>query len=112
NPADRRRYLPLPPLPPSAAGFPYTTLFRSPHRHSRPSSTSSEWPHSPAELVAPRVIRPSSTIAAPTPVPRLTVTRLETYRPRPRERKSARLNSSHVTIAYGAVRSKKKHRSP
>src|SRR5436305_8823465 len=71
--------------PPTSTLFPYTTLFRSPPRwwcHHPPRRSSSTPLHA-------RAARPCS-------------------RTRPRDRKSTRLNSSHVRISYAVFCLKKK----
>src|SRR5439155_4549520 len=68
--------------PPRSTLFPYTTLFRSPH------------PLWPAQSPPPQS---SASPVAPA---------------RPRDRKSTRLNSSHVAISYAVFCLKKKKKKP
>src|SRR5699024_12595628 len=85
-----------PPRPPTPTLFPYTTLFRS-HRRVIPS------PAIPSR-------RRRSTTTAGTAVPN---TRTPSRRKAPsRDRKSTRLNSSHVSISYAVfcLKKKKHHR--
>src|SRR2546426_2038716 len=73
--------------PPRSTLFPYTTLFRSPTlraRHRRPSSPTPRWP--------------------------LAVWRTRTP-PLRKDRKSTRLNSSHLVISYAVFCLKKKKRN-
>src|SRR5207253_11480326 len=67
--------------PPRSTLFPYTTLFRSPARSARCASRPSRW----------RAVR-----------------RCRGWRRRRRDRKSTRLNSSHVAISYAVFCLKKK----
>src|SRR5207249_10869951 len=94
---------PPPPPPPRPPPFPYTTLFRSPAV--RPAGTcpaarlpaTAPWANSwarPARL-APTATRP----------PYLNVS----SSPPPTDRKSTRLNSSHVSISYAVFCLKKKN---
>src|SRR5690349_24344700 len=76
-------YLPMPPPPPSATLFPYTTLFRSPISRKRPSF--------------------SMCCCAP---PRACI--LLARGGAQQDRKSTRLNSSHVEISYAVFCLKKK----
>src|SRR5690606_41884301 len=104
--ATLKLFLLLLPRPPSPTLFPYTTLFRSPCRSPRapcPSWTRKKvW-----EYRAPGSIpRPS-----PSPPRRLTWRRgrLQPHlQPVSRDRKSTRLNSSHVKISYAVFCLKKK----
>src|SRR2546422_7598357 len=83
--------------PPRSTLFPYTTLFRSPA----------------GSVVQRRLCRPSdegqrargADVPHHTPVGRRAVTG---YRPRGRDRKSTRLNSSHGYISYAVFCLKKK----
>src|SRR3989449_3824237 len=77
--------------PPRSTLFPYTTLFRSPGR-ARPDRAASLGP--PASSASARR-------GGPTPP-----------RPRPRDRKSTRLNSSHGYISYAVFCLKKKKNRP
>src|SRR5690349_23264342 len=75
--------------PPRSTLFPYTTLFRSPvraHERRHPSDPRAPWLGSPARR-SPRASR---------------------SRRRPGDRKSTRLNSSHVEISYAVFCLKKK----
>src|SRR5690606_41926967 len=78
--------------PPRSTLFPYTTLFRS-------SRSPQEYPRTPNG--APRTLRPQSHWRRSTPPARF-----------PPDRKSTRLNSSHVKISYAVFclkKKKKKH---
>src|SRR5690625_6345274 len=72
--------------PPSSTLFPYTTLFRSPHG------------------------RPARRPGAPRAHPRLAARARRRAGRRLRDRKSTRLNSSHVAISYAVFCLKKKNR--
>src|SRR5207253_5885051 len=91
----------FPPLlrpPPSSTLFPYTTLFRSPAR--------AHWARSSRHPLRDRLRRVEQ--------PALVVRQLERRAPRLptarrfRDRKSTRLNSSHVAISYAVFCLKKK----
>src|SRR2546426_5125162 len=75
--------------PPRSTLFPYTTLFRSPRRQAHPAGPSSgnPWGSAQHRRRCPRV---------PHPVPRR------------EDRKSTRLNSSHLVISYAVFCLKKK----
>src|SRR5437667_6803798 len=75
--------------PPRSTLFPYTTLFRSPHRRV------------PAGDAHPRELAPPRRVDG---VPR------RALRGGARDRKSTRLNSSHITISYAVFCLKKKNR--
>src|SRR3712207_7290843 len=79
--------------PPRSTLFPYTTLFRSPRTLGR--------------LHPPRVRRllerPREVLGLPLPRLALRLPR----RPRPQDRKSTRLNSSHANISYAVFCLKK-----
>src|SRR5690625_6958819 len=76
----------IPPLPPKPALFPYTTLFRSYRRVTLPREL-------PLAVIAPQV-------------------QVLTKQARDiLDRKSTRLNSSHVAISYAVFCLKKKHQS-
>src|SRR5437773_4729759 len=82
--------------PPSSTLFPYTTLFRSGDARASPPC-----PRRPGRPVGRLLLV------------RATATRLSADRPRPRrrrsqDRKSTRLNSSHITISYAVFCLKKK----
>src|SRR5690349_21998874 len=81
--------------PPRSTLFPYTTLFRSSRRGSPPSTRSGGrgWPRARRPPRRRRASRPRRTR-----VPRRTG----------RDRKSTRLNSSHVEISYAVFCLKKK----
>src|SRR3989442_6106041 len=83
--------------PPRSTLFPYTTLFRSPHRASFVSFDADR----PAARGAAH--HPCVLPAAWDRLPRDVVVRR-----RPRDRKSTRLNSSHVRISYAVFCLKKK----
>src|SRR5699024_12555953 len=95
----RRLLLPLPPHP-LPTHLPYTTLFRSFSNHNHTPI--------PATHTRPRTLGASaSNIATPQPEPnpdrtrvRPGQTRTNTGSVRVRDRKSTRLNSSHVSISY------------
>src|SRR3989442_10547801 len=79
--------------PPRSTLFPYTTLFRSPHpRRTRRPLGRQEAPH-------------------PRPSARLSPASRETPRSQQGDRKSTRLNSSHVRISYAVFCLKKKKKS-
>src|SRR5207249_11756079 len=98
-----------PPLPPL---FPYTTLFRS----NSPASTSSETPDRAGTSVSPcrKTFRRSRTttidIAGGVPHANGPV-KPNPWVPNVSDRKSTRLNSSHVSISYAVfcLKKKKKH---
>src|SRR5690349_22549662 len=86
--------------PPRSTLFPYTTLFRSPEQYGAPA------PQSPSALqdmvIAPPrpvVVPPPDVLVVPPP-PGVLVD--------PLDRKSTRLNSSHVEISYAVFCLKKK----
>src|SRR5699024_11891494 len=96
-------FWPLPlPRPPRSPLFPYTTLFRSPRQARNPTVVRSSpvfgrwarhrFPHWSAP---PAPLRPDSPVERP--------------RPALRDRKSTRLNSSHVSISYAVFCLKKKN---
>src|SRR5207249_11857347 len=87
------------PRPPISTLFPYTTLFRSQHaEHPRGHA-----PHHEAEdqRERDRLAQHRGEHAAPEP-------RCWARRSRSRDRKSTRLNSSHVSISYAVFCLKKK----
>src|SRR5437660_8917721 len=71
--------------PPRSTLFPYTTLFRAARRTCRPRPALRRSRRRPSRLSAARAARPTST-----------------------DRKSTRLNSSHVAISYAVFCLKKK----
>src|SRR2546426_5718697 len=79
--------------PPRSTLFPYTTLFRSMHTRSPPDASSIK-PYGPSAAK----IRDAS--FAPTQAP--------SDAPMPTDRKSTRLNSSHLVISYAVFCLKKK----
>src|SRR5699024_11898176 len=79
--------------PPRSTLFPYTTLFRS---RAAPA---------PPPRPRPRRGRPVGRF-------RCLSRRLRSFRPSPRDRKSTRLNSSHVSISYAVFCLKKKKNRP
>src|SRR2546426_8145423 len=85
--------------PPRSTLFPYTTLFRSFAQTQPPGGTSTvdiEYsPTQPSTLVLPVI----PCVDAPTPLPPC---------PSLRDRKSTRLNSSHLVISYAVFCLKKK----
>src|SRR5256885_3407337 len=83
--------------PPRSTLFPYTTLFRS------PSSSSS----SPLPAVATCVALPEPPVLVPVPV----LAPVPVLVPLP-DRKSTRLNSSHLVISYAVFCLKKKNTQP
>src|SRR5438874_9642798 len=86
--------------PPRSTLFPYTTLFRSPRR-----STSAA---APGGATPPRAASPAT--PGRTAAPALSRPRQSSRR----DRKSTRLNSSHVEISYAVfcLKKKKKHKQP
>src|SRR5690349_21921022 len=76
------------PRPPSSTLFPYTTLFRSHSRRDRSSSSARCHPASSTQVVAAPSSRATRSVS--------------------RDRKSTRLNSSHVEISYAVFCLKKK----
>src|SRR5690625_5591261 len=85
--------------PPTPTLFPYTTLFRSHHRRRCPIRLRSRDGQS----------RVSATVGAVDLAGRRFHGRRQSERPRrPRDRKSTRLNSSHVAISYAVFCLKKK----
>src|SRR5256885_3818606 len=85
--------------PPRSTLFPYTTLFRS-HRHAR-HRTESGMPHCRAR----RVGRTCRAVALTAYVMAVLA---PTDHPRKGDRKSTRLNSSHLVISYAVFCLKKK----
>src|SRR5439155_22901098 len=85
--------------PPRSTLFPYTTLFRSPQRDQRPVSTDLAY----STPIPRRISQPQSTIETGFS-PRNT----RSTSARTRDRKSTRLNSSHVAISYAVFCLKKK----
>src|SRR5699024_12499584 len=83
-----------PPLPPSSSLFPYTTLFRSPGHWRHPQASRRQRPPPRRPPQASHRQRPHHPDC---PLP-------------PRDRKSTRLNSSHVSISYAVFCLKKKKR--
>src|SRR5438067_4135065 len=80
--------------PPRSTLFPYTTLFRSSHRHcARPGSV-------PMQLAAE--------VIGTAPIERLDVCSADDFGG---DRKSTRLNSSHVSISYAVFCLKKKKKT-
>src|SRR5690349_22140555 len=79
--------------PPRSTLFPYTTLFRSKGSF---RETRYQWPRFMTTRTAPKKSPPAT---APTTVH---------ASPDPRDRKSTRLNSSHVEISYAVFCLKKK----
>src|SRR5207249_11809581 len=79
------------PRPPKSTLFPYTTLFRSPPRSERPGE--------PGALLELALIEGGGSEMAPTPPDARGVWG---------DRKSTRLNSSHVSISYAVFCLKKK----
>src|SRR5699024_12624780 len=77
-------FFPLTRRPPSSTLFPYTTLFRS--------------PHSPIVRLTEVSLRP------------LHLLQVSTLPSKSRDRKSTRLNSSHVSISYAVFCLKKKNK--
>src|SRR5699024_12880587 len=99
--------LPVPPRPPL---FPYTTLFRSPsHKQSLPITTSIASISTPLSVYIPESSTHNSTMPIPVPaadslhdlfsLKGKTVVVTGASGPRG-DRKSTRLNSSHVSISY------------
>src|SRR5207253_10877710 len=92
--------LSLPPPPPRSTLFPYTTLFRS--SRFRPAPHCSALPASRPAPAAPEARRSTATpTTSPTAPSGLRCSRS-------RDRKSTRLNSSHVAISYAVFCLKKK----
>src|SRR5207249_9775319 len=97
--------------PPSSTLFPYTTLFRS--QGDCPVKTSQLLI---ASAVAAALALPMASEAGPAPKPKFEAekcygvakARTTARRPTPRDRKSTRLNSSHVSISYAVFCLKKK----
>src|SRR5688500_19592874 len=91
-------FLLLPPLPPSSTLFPYTTLFRS-----RAGVDSIE--HGTfADARAIAAMKASGSVMVPT------LMAFTGIRERLGDRKSTRLNSSHLVISYAVFCLKKKNR--
>src|SRR5437667_3142705 len=78
--------------PPRSTLFPYTTLFRSLHLREAGRRAADPDPAGGDLLVAPRPARRRSVLRLP-------------------DRKSTRLNSSHITISYAVFCLKKKKRT-
>src|SRR5690349_23400388 len=78
--------------PPRSTLFPYTTLFRSPHKSCTPPAT---YRYKPSAANATKA-----------------VIRQDSASPCPSDRKSTRLNSSHVEISYAVFCLKKKKKEP
>src|SRR5690349_23091008 len=100
-------FLLVPPTPRSTL-FPYTTLFRSGLRQRRPGVTRPRYVERLARMARPRTR--ASLPAARVPggaLPRQVVEGARKLRRR-RDRKSTRLNSSHVEISYAVFCLKKK----
>src|SRR5207249_12295201 len=94
------------PRPPSPTLFPYTTLFRSPthpvpHPRRRPGSRACATRSARSDRGSAALGRHSALRRPPAPPAR-------PPRPSPRDRKSTRLNSSHVSISYAVFCLKKK----
>src|SRR5437773_7964057 len=89
------------PGPPESALFPYTTLFRS---HVRPGLSTAARRSAHRDRAGEGRAR---TAAAPTSCP-LGGGLRQNGRTRARDRKSTRLNSSHITSSYAAFCLKKK----
>src|SRR5256885_9955532 len=88
--------------PPRSTLFPYTTLFRSPLLR-RAASFPARRTHVLAHLHAPWHRRRASLL------PRCAPLRSQAAAPLPRDRKSTRLNSSHLVISYAVFCLKKKN---
>src|SRR5690349_24201822 len=86
--------------PPTSTLFPYTTLFRSPraHRADAPSLQPHLRRRTDQDLRARHRLRDASPRRGPA-------------RPRQADRKSTRLNSSHVEISYAVFCLKKKKKT-
>ena len=69
------------------------------------------WPTSPAEPLAPRWIRPSTTIPAPIPVPILTKTKSSTPRPQPAVSSPSAITLTSLSTHTGTPRSAKRART-
>src|SRR5256885_9981553 len=95
--------------PPRSTLFPYTTLFRSPPalRHEYPiAAVYRDTPREPrGPWVVPGRYTARLTVAGQAYVQPLTVTM------DPRDRKSTRLNSSHLVISYAVFCLKKKKKT-
>src|SRR5207302_4084002 len=102
-------FLPLPPPPPGSTLFPYTTLFRSLSLRKQPVSLrSSVTKAMPRDLA---VCGESSFTSHPSIQTRPELDSPQTARSRGMaDRKSTRLNSSHVKISYAVFCLKKKKR--
>src|SRR5690554_7658690 len=97
----------MPPRPPRSTLFPYTTLFRSLGAFFRNAGMQREEKEL-LMIVTPRLVNP---LAANAPQPELPGEALRTYDPsalQMLDRKSTRLNSSHVRISYAVFCLKKK----
>src|SRR2546426_4847807 len=81
--------------PPRSTLFPYTTLFRSPR-----AGNAGEAPVDESEIIERRRVRAQPQIE-----------QQRAMRPAERDRKSTRLNSSHLVISYAVFCLKKKKRN-
>src|SRR3989442_5719571 len=93
--------------PPRSTLFPYTTLFRS--LHVRDLSIANARILTEAALTIATVVPPrAEEVAAPTPEAAVEVAEPELIRKVREDRKSTRLNSSHVRISYAVFCLQKK----
>src|SRR5437870_8654445 len=92
--------------PPRSTLFPYTTLFRSTICSGDPPPVSTSTSCTRSASGCGRSSRTRATITSPRPSP--TRSTPSTTRPRSSDRKSTRLNSSHVAISYAVFCLKKK----
>src|SRR5690349_23953552 len=92
--------------PPSSTLFPYTTLFRSRPRLDDSEGTTPRTRRSPADSQGVWIVRQS----APGETAEGTGSRVSVATGAAGDRKSTRLNSSHVEISYAVFCLKKKRR--
>src|SRR5690349_23487424 len=102
----------MPPRPPTSTPFPYTTLFRSCSRQRRrqPSPEPALWECGRLQLLPPRLQR----LGRPGPRASRQAIHARAFAKLKelKDRKSTRLNSSHVEISYAVFCLKKKTSVP
>src|SRR5690606_39549252 len=95
------RFFSMTPRPPRSTPFPYTTLFRSAVRDRRSSHACHDLAVDDRQAIARIVLQPHRLLAAVVAVGHVVTDG-------PVDRKSTRLNSSHVKISYAVFCLKKK----